>query len=442
MGEALARFFKIKERKSTVEREVKGGIATFLTMSYILFVNPSILQSAGIPLAAVAASTALAAGLTCLLMGVVANFPLALASGMGLNSVVAFQIAASTGSWQSAMGLVVIDGLVVLLLVATGLREAVMNALPRDLKIAIGVGIGLFIAFIGLVNARIVIVPPGTLSVLAANPSAAMPPVTIGSLHTAEVAVTGFGLFVTAFALIRKWGGAIVLGIVCATLLALLLGVSSIPRALALPDFSAVLQADVVGALQWKFVPLLVALIVVDFFDTIGTVTAIAEQGNLLDSRGRVPKLKQILGVDALGACIGGLMGASSVTAYIESAAGVAEGARTGLHSVVVGLLFLVAIFAAPLAAMVPACATAPALIIVGFLMCSSHLRSDPSKLDTAIPAFITMLVIPLTFSIAHGIGFGILSYTVLKLVTGRARDLHPVLIGTAVVFAAYFACG
>lgn len=315
-----------------------------------------------------------------------------------------------------------------------------MNALPRDLKIAIGVGIGLFIAFIGLVNAHIVIVPPGTLTILAANPRATMPPVTIGSLHTAEVGVTCLGLLVTSYALIKKWSGAIVLGILSATLLALSLRLSSIPSVFPLPNFSAVFQADILGALRLKFIPLLISLIVVDFFDTIGTVTAIAEQGNLLDSRGRVPKLKQILGIDALGACIGGLMGASSVTAYIESAAGVAEGARTGLHSVVVGTLFLVSIFAAPLAGMVPACATAPALIIVGFLMCSSHVRTDPSKLDTAIPAFITMLVIPLTFSIAHGIGFGILSYTFLKLLTGKGRDLHPVLIGTAVVFAAYFA--
>lgn len=439
----MERYFELKARKTSVAIELRGAVATFLTMSYIIFANPAILGAAGLPFGAVAAATALAAGVCCLMMGLTANFPLALASGMGLNSVIAFQVTAATGSWQTAMGLVVLDGLFVFLLVMAGLREAVMHAIPRDLKVAIGAGIGIFIALIGLVNAKMVVVPQGTLAVLAKDPLAAMPPVTYGDFRSAPVIVAGVGLLVTSFLLIKRFAGALVVGILFSTLVALALGVTSLPREnYSWPDFSTLFQADVTGALQPKFLPLLLALIMVDFFDTIGTVTAISEQAHLVDKKGRVPHLRTILGVDSLSAAVGGLFGASSVTAYIESAAGVAEGARTGLHTVFVGLFFLLAVFLAPFAAIVPGSATAPALILVGFLMCAQLKQIDFDNLTTAIPAFLTVLTIPLTFSIAHGIGNGFLSYVALKVLGGQARDVHPVMYGTAAVFLAYFVWG
>jgi AGZA family xanthine/uracil permease-like MFS transporter len=419
-------------------------VATFLTMAYILVANPAILASAGVPFEAAVAATAAAAGVSSILMGLGANFPLALAPGMGLNAVVAFQLAPATGSWQVAMGLVVLDGLVVLALVLLGLREAVMEAIPIDLRRAIGVGIGLFIALIGAVNARLVIVPAGTVAVLTRDASAILPPVTHGSLRQPATAVAAVGLLLMALLVARRVNGAILIGIAFSTLVALAFGVTRLPEGawLRVPRFETFLQADVRAALSLSFVPLLLAVVMVDFFDTIGTVTAIADAGNLHDERGRIPRIRRILGIDAISASIGGLFGASSVTSYIESAAGVAEGARTGLHSVVVGVLFLLAAFAAPVAAIVPASATAPALIVVGFLMCQPIARIDFTRLQTAIPAFLTFILIPFTYSISHGIGYGFIAYVVLNTLTERARDVHPLMYGTAAAFALYFVFG
>lgn len=438
----LERLFDLKARKTTVGREVRGGVATYLTMSYIVLANPAILQAAGMPFSAVAAATALAAGVSCILMGVTANFPLALASGMGLNSVVAFQLVGATGSWQTAMGLVVLDGLIVLLLVMGGLREAIMHALPKDLKIAIAAGIGLFIAFIGFLNAKWVVVPGGTLAVLMKSPDAVMPPVTHGAYRSPEVWISAVGLLATAWLLLKNSKGALIIGIIFSTALALVMGVTQFPKEIAAPDFSTLFQANIAGALQLKYIPLILALIMVDFFDTIGTVTAISEHAKLKDSKGRIPRLRQILGIDAAAASIGGLFGASSVTSYIESAAGVAEGARTGLHTVVVGFLFLLTVLATPLAAIVPACATAPALIMVGILMCAQLKEIEWTELETAMPAFLVLLTIPLTFSIAHGIGNGFIAYVVLKIFAGKAKDVHPLMFATSAVFLAYFIWG
>jgi AGZA family xanthine/uracil permease-like MFS transporter len=413
-------------------------------MAYILVANPAILAAAGVPHEAAVAATAAAAAICTLLLGLGANFPLALAPGMGLNAIVAFQIAPAAGSWQTAMGLVVLDGLLVLALVAFGLREAVMRAIPRDLRRAIGVGIGLFIALIGAVNARLVVVPAGTVAELAQRPNSVLPPVTYGTLQTAEAAVAVVGLLVIALLMVRRVPGAIVLGIAAGTALALGLGLARPPEAgwLAWPDFRTVGAADVRGALSLALLPLLISIVMVDFFDTIGTVTAVAEAAHLQDAEGRIPRLRRILGIDALSAAVGGLFGASSVTGYIESAAGVAEGARTGLHSVVVATCFALAVFAAPAAAMVPAAATAPALIMVGFLMAQQITRIDFGALDTAIPAFVLLLTIPFTWSISHGIGYGFVTYVVIQMLAGRWRSVHPVMYGTAVAFAAYFWLG
>ena len=434
---AIARYFDVAARGSTVARELRGAVATFLTMAYILFVNAGILADAGVPRDSAVACTALAAGVCCILMGVVANFPMALASGMGLNAIVAYGLTKATGSWQLAMGIVVLNGLLILLLVLVGLREAIMHAIPRDLRLAIGAGIGLFIAFIGLSKAGIVVAHPVTY-------------VTFGSLRTPGAAVAGIGFLITAALVARRVPGALVVGIVLTTAIAFAwdaafggLGlIASWPPKFAGPSFEAAFQADVRGALRWSFVPLLLAVMMVDFFDTLGTATAVAEEAGLIDERGRIPGIRRILVVDSLSASIGGLLGASSVTSYIESAAGVAEGARTGLHSVFVGLFFLAAIVAAPLAGVVPAAATAPALVLVGFLMITQVARVDFADLAGAIPAFVILLTIPLTYSIAHGIGYGFVAFVAIKLLTLRPRDVHPLMYGTAAAFLAYFIWG
>ena len=437
---SLDSFFKISERGSTVGREVRGGLATFLTMSYILIANPAILHLAGVPLAPAVASTAIAAGLSCVLMGVWANFPLALASGMGLNAVVAFQVTKVTGSWQTAMGLIVLDGVVILALVLMGVREAMMDAIPRDLRRAIGAGIGLFIAFIGAVNGRLVQVPAGTLFELGKNPAGIMPPVGPGSLAHPEAAVAIVGLALTAFLMARRVRGAILIGIGFGTALGLALGISKLPTVFGLPDLSLIGQADIRGALKPAFAPLLLAILLVDFFDTLGTVTAVAEAAHLSDPQtGAVPGLREVLIVDSIAASIGGFCGASSVTSYIESAAGVAEGARTGLHTVITGVLFLASAFLAPLAAMIPAAATAPALILVGALMIGALTDIDWADPAVAIPAFLTVITIPLSYSIANGLAFGITSYALLLLVRGKARPKDWLLFVLAALFILRF---
>jgi AGZA family xanthine/uracil permease-like MFS transporter len=440
----LVRLFHPERRGSTVATELRGGVATFLTMAYILVANPAILAAAGVPVSSAVAGTAASAALACILMGLVADFPLALAPGMGLNAVLAFQIAPAVGSWRTAMGLVVLDGLVVLVLVLVGMREAVMRAIPRDLRLAIGVGIGLFIAFLGTVNAQLVVVPPGTIAALTSTPGGIFPPVSPGSLRTPAAAIALVGVCITAALMTRRVTGAIVLGILGSTLLAFLLGVASLPTGswVALPRFDTFGQVDLRGALTIAALPLLLPIVLVDFFDTIGTATAIAEEGGLQDESGRIPGLKRVLAIDAIAASLGGLFGVSSVTSYIESAAGVAEGARTGLHSVVVGLLFAAAMFVAPLAMIVPAAATAPALIVVGFLMCAQVTRIDFRTPSTGIPAFVLLATIPFTYSISHGIGYGFITYVVVQLLAGRVRELHPLMIGAAVMFAAYFIWG
>ncbi|MFL5576602.1 MAG: NCS2 family permease [Gemmatimonadaceae bacterium] len=433
-----------ERRGSTVGAELRGAVATFLTMAYILVANPAIIAAAGVPPGPAVAATAAAAALSCILMGVVADFPLALAPGMGLNAVLAFQVAPAVGGWRAAMGLVVLDGLVVLALVLLGLREAVMRAIPLDLRLAIGVGIGLFIAFIGLVNARLVVVPPSTVAALARSPGAILPPVAAGSLRAPEATIAIVGTCLTAGLVARRVTGAIVLGILACALLAFASGVAALPGGswVAVPRFDTVGRVDMRAALTLTALPLLLPIILVDFFDTIGTATAVAEEAGLEDDEGRIPGLRRVLGVDAIAASIGGLFGVSSVTSYVESAAGVAEGARTGLHSVAVGLLFAVAMFVAPLAAAVPTVATAPALIVVGFLMCAQVTRIDFRTPATGIPAFVLLATIPFTYSISQGIGYGFITYVVVQLLAGRARELHPLMVGAGVLFGLYFAFG
>ncbi|MCA9052769.1 MAG: NCS2 family permease [Planctomycetaceae bacterium] len=431
--------FDLEFRQTSTGRELRGAVATFLTMAYILVANPAILKEAGVPYDSAVACTALAAGVCCLLMGWFANYPLALASGMGLNAFVAIELTQATGSWQAAMGLVVLDGLLVLALVLLGVREAMVHAIPVDLRRAIGAGIGLFIALIGATNAGFI----------ERTPYAGGLPLQPGSLTEPPAVVALVGLLLTATLLVRQVPGAILLGILGATVVAVgwdaaagTTHFGAYSPKFSPPSFQAAFQARPWDVLRIGFIPLLLALMMVDFFDTLGTVTALAEQAQLSDDKGRIPRLRQILIVDSLSASIGGLLGVSSVTSYIESAAGVAEGARTGLHTIFVGLMFLAAILLAPLIALVPSVAAAPALILVGFLMCEALTTIEFRHLDVGIPAFLTLLMIPLTCSIAHGIGAGFVTFVLLKLATGRVRDIHPLMAVAATLFAAYFAAG
>ncbi len=461
----LDRFFRISERGSTMSREVRGGVVTFLTMAYIIVLNPIILLQGkdmnGDVLGSfpqIAAATALVAGLMTILMGVVANYPLALATGLGLNAFVTFSIA-SQMTWADAMGLVVIEGLIILVLVLTGFREAVFHAVPAQLKIAISVGIGLFIAFIGLVDA-------GFVRRTGAGPV----PVELGlggQLSGWPVLVFTFGLVLVIALYVRQVKGAILISIAVTTVLAIIvekvaqvgptftadgvnpkgwnLNVPVLPdKVVDLPDFGLIGHFDLLGSWGHAGVVTVVlfifTLLLADFFDTMGTMTAIGAEAGLLDEEGNPPNTKRILIVDSIAAAAGGAAGVSSNTSYIESASGVGEGARTGLASVVTGVLFLLATLFAPLVAIIPNEAAVPALVLVGFLMMQQVRGIDWDDLEIALPAFLTIVLMPLTYSISAGIGAGFLAYVLIKVVRGRARDVHVLMWVVAAMFVLYFA--
>ena len=469
---AVDRFFKISERGSTVWTEVRGGLVTFFTMSYIVVLNPLILgnvpdgtgqflggDSSGGDLAAIAAATALVAGVMSILMGVVANFPLALAAGLGLNAVVAFSVAALPGmTWADAMGIVVLEGLVILILVVTGFREAVFRAVPRELKIAISVGIGLFITFIGVYDAGFVRIPAS----LATPTELGMG----GSLGAWPLFVFAFGVLLAAILMVRKVRGGILIAIAASTVLAVVieavaqigqraddnpggwsLNVPALPDSVvALPDFSLIGQFSLFGSFE-KIGPIAVILLVftlliADFFDTMGTMVAIGGEAGLLDEKGNPPRTTQILIVDSIAASAGGMGSVSSNTAYVESASGVGDGARTGLAAVTTGVAFLLTTFLAPLVTVVPHEAATPALVIVGFLMVVQVTGIDWKNLEVAIPAFLTMVLMPFAYSITVGIGAGVISYVLLKIAVGKTRKVHPLLWVAAALFVVYFLLG
>jgi AGZA family xanthine/uracil permease-like MFS transporter len=360
---------------------------------------------------------------------------------MGLNAFVAFQVAPVAGGWRGAMGLIVLDGVIVLACVLLGLREAVARAIPVDLRRAIGVGIGLFIILLGLVQAQLVVVPASTVAALSEHPGLTLPPLTAGEWSAPGPLIAIAGFIAGACLLTLGRAGAMLVAIGVSSLLALQTGYMAWNGTIvAWPRFDTVFQADIRAALDWRLVPLLFSLVLVDFFDTVGTVTAIGEAAGLTGRDGMMPRFKQILAIDAIAAIIGGASGASSATSYVESAAGVAEGARTGLHSVFVGLLFLASMALAPIAAAVPAVATAPALILTGLLMCRDMGRIDIARLDTALPAFLTVIMVPLTYSISHGIGAGFIAYVAIKVLSGRIREVHPLMAVSAATFILFFA--
>ena len=433
-GGGLDDFFRLSERGTSVGTEVRAGVTTFLVMAYIIFVNPGILSAAGLDAAAVAAATALVAGLLTILMGVVANYPIAMAAGLGINAAVAFGLVLGDGlTPEGAMGVIVLEGLIVAALVLVGLREAIMAAVPLSLKRAIGVGIGLFILFIGFVNGGLIGIPEG-----GATPVEFIFPNTPGAW------VTLVGLLITVLFYARKVPGALILSIAATTVVALLWDVAVIPDSLtATPSFDTLGAFDLGNVFdQLGFVAAALTIfsfMLTDFFDTMGTATAIVEQADLVDEDGNIPEIGRLLFIDSIGAAAGGAAGVSSNTSYIESSAGVAEGGKTGLTSVVVGILFLIAIFLSPLAGIVPAEATAPVLILVGFLMSGLIKGIDFDDMEEGFPALLAIVLMPLTFSITVGIGAGFVMYTLIKLVKGKTADIHPLMWVVTLAFLVYF---
>ncbi|MGW0821190.1 NCS2 family permease [Streptomyces sp. NPDC002845] len=450
------RFFRISARGSTFAREIRGGFATFFTMAYILVLNPIILGSAEdkfgnrLDGAELVTATALVAAVMTIIMGVGGNLPLALAAGLGLNAVVAFQIAPLM-SWADAMGLVVLEGLLICVLVVTGLREAVMHAIPQPLKQAISVGIGLFIAFIGFVDAGFVTRIPD-----AANTSVPVQMGLTGSLTGWPILVFCAGVLLTVGLLARKVKGAILISILAMTVVAIVINAAAdieswgltTPKLpddiVAAPDFGLLGEFSLLGAFGQTgvitVVLLIFTLILSDFFDTMGTVVGISAEAGLLDERGRVPNLGRVLLIDGAAAVVGGASSSSSATSYIESASGVGEGARTGFANLITGGLFALALFLTPLLTIVPLQAAAPALVAVGFLMMTQVKHIDWEKYEIAIPAFLTIAVMPFTYSITNGIGAGFLAYVLIKVVLGKAKEVHWLLWGTAALFLVYFA--
>ncbi|MEX2280517.1 MAG: NCS2 family permease [Acidimicrobiia bacterium] len=432
-GSGLDSFFKLSERGTDVATEIRAGVATFLVMAYIIFVNPSILGAAGLDPGAVAAATALVAGLLCIAMGVVSNYPLAMAAGLGINAAVAFGLVLGAGlSPAGAMGVIVLEGIVVTLLVVVGLREAIMDAVPTSLKYAIGVGIGLFILFIGFVNGGLIQQGAGV-------------PVEWVFPNSSGAALTLIGLLITVVLYARKVTGALVISIVLTTIIGVIMGVQSMPDSFtATPDFSTLGQFDlgevftVLGTLTALLT--IFSFMLTDFFDTMGTATAIVEQAGLTDEDGRIPDVGKLLFVDSVGAALGGMAGVSSNTSYIESSAGVAEGGRTGLTSVVVGVLFLISIFLAPIAGIIPAQATAPVLILVGFLMFSLIKDIDFRDFEEGLPALLAVVLMPLTYSITVGIGAGFVMWVLIKAVKGKASQVPMLMWIVAAAFVVYFA--
>ncbi len=457
--------FHFRKWGTTLTRDTLAGLTTFIVMSYIIFVNPNILGlgGKGLPFAAALTSTCLVAGVMTIIMGAFTNRAYAIAPGMGLNAVVAFSLVLGQKlTVPNAMGLIFLEGVAILILVLTGFREAIFRAIPLELKKAIVVGIGFFILFIGLVDGGIVIAGSGT-------------PVTLGNFVGVPVVVTLFGLVITIIMLTLRWRGAVILGIIISTLFAIALNYAyhktSFPpgtavwpsKIVASPDFSLVGKFDfgafsklgVTAAILWIF-----SLMLSDFFDTMGTLVGVGGEAGYLDKNGHLEKLNRLLAIDSIAAIAGGSVSASSATTYIESGAGVAAGGRTGLVSIVVGILFLLAMFFSPIAGIVPASATAPALIIVGYLMMATLTAGETMAQDEeegrglvkravaaidfgdiafGIPAVLTMTVMPLTYSITNGIGFGFISYTLIRIVQGRARDISWMLWIATAGFLLYF---
>jgi len=413
----LARYFHLAENQTTIRRELLGGLTTFMTMAYIVVVNPQILAQAGMPADGVLFATCISAAAATLVMGLYANYPIALAPGMSLNAYFTYSVCIGMHiPWRTALGVVFLSGVLFIILTVTRVREQIVNGIPNALKHSTAAGIGMFIAFVGLRNAKLVVANPVTF-------------VGLGSFSDREVQAACFGLLLTVGLMARKINGAILLGILGTTVFGVFRGLAHWPAAFVAWPHPAgtLLQFDLRGALRLGLLEIVFAFLFVDLFDNIGTLVAVCEQGGFV-KEGKIPRVGRALLADAVGSVFGSLTGTSTVTSYIESAAGVAAGARTGLANIPVAALFLMAVFFSPLAAAIPGFATAPALILVGALMTQSIALVTWADLTEALPAFVTLLATPLTFSIATGLSLGLITYTVVKVAAGKFRDVSALL--------------
>jgi AGZA family xanthine/uracil permease-like MFS transporter len=425
----LQRVFHLDENNTTVRRELLAGVTTFMTMAYVVVVNPRILAEAGMPVEGVLFATCISAAIATLIMGVWANYPIALAPGMSLNAYFTYSIVIGRGiPWQTALGVVFLSGLLFLLLTLTNVREQIVNGIPDCLKFGTAAGIGLFIAFIGLRNAKIIVANPATF-------------VGLGKASDPQVLLAAAGLILIAILMARKIGSAILIGIVVIAIAGIPLGLAHWPDHLfSLPHPGGTFfKLDFRAAAKISLGELIFVFFFVDLFDNVGTLVGVCEQGNFLRD-GKLPRASRALLADAFGTMVGAVTGTSTVTSYIESAAGVAAGARTGLGNLVIAGFFLIAMFCAPLVAAIPSYATAPALILVGTLMCGAVARVRWDDFSEAFPAFLTLVATPLTFSIATGLSLGMLSFTFIKVGTGRYREISPLIWVLSVLFILRYA--
>lgn len=414
----MEKFFKLKEKNTTVKQEIIAGITTFLTMAYIVFVNPSILSDTKMDAGALITATCLSAVIGTGLTGLWVNAPFAMAPGMGLNAFFAFTLVKGMGAtWEEALGVVFLSGVVFIILTITGVRKALIMAIPIELRLATGAGIGLFIAFLGMQSMGLIVDNPATL-------------VGLGAI-TKPVAISLVGLIVMAFLEVRKTKGGILLGIVITTVLGILMGEIEMPKAIvSMPPSIAPIafKLDILGALKPALLGSILSFLFVDLFDSLGTILACANEAGLIDKDGKVDKIDKILEVDAASTMIGSLIGTSTVTTFVESASGIAAGGRTGLTSITTAFCFLLALFFSPIIGSVPVYATAPALVIVGVYMFKNLLDINLRDLETAIPCFLTIAMMPLTYSISLGLAFGFVSYVLIKIFVGKAREVNIIL--------------
>lgn len=450
----LEKYFALTARQTDVKTEIMAGITTFMTMAYILFVNPSILGVAGMDKNAVMLATSIGAGLVTIMMGLFVNYPIALAPGMGLNAFYAFTVVLGMGvTWQVALGAVFISGLIFILLTVTNVRQLLVEGMPASLKHAITVGIGLFITVIGLklsglMSIRLALIPPTLEKIIAAKgngtPLSFETIIELGKLADKAVLLAVFGLVIIAVLMARNIKGSMLIGILTTTIVGILIGVVKIPAGfspVAMPDFSnnAFLALDIMGAVHMGLLTIIFTFTFVELFDTMGTLVGTATKAGLVDKNGKFPGIGKAMLVDATGVSLGAMLGTSTITAFVESAAGVGAGGRTGLTAITCGVLFLLSLFIAPLAGLIPDAATAPALIIVGALMLESVRHIDFSDFTESLPAFLTIVMMPFTYSIANGVSAGLVMYPLLKLVSGRGREVHWIVYVLAVLVVARF---
>lgn len=430
MSTFLEKFFKLKEHKTSVRTEILAGITTFMTMAYILVVNPTILSEAGMDKGAVFTTTAIASFIGTVIMGLCANYPFALAPGMGLNAYFAYTIVIGRGySWQFALTAVLLEGIIFLVLTFTKVREMIVNAMPYSLKQAVSAGIGIFIAFLGLYQAGLVKQGKGI-------------PLDLGVITSATSLITIFGILFTILLLVKKVPGAILFGMLATTVVSIICGVSELPKAVVGTPSSIApifMKFDFSKIISTEMFVALFAFLFVDLFDTVGTLVGVASKADMLDKDGNLPRARQALFADSIGTTVGAILGTSTVTTFVESASGVAEGGRTGLTAIVTACLFLLALIFQPIFSVIPTYATSSALIVVGLFMITGIKKINFEDYTEALPAFLTIIMMPLSYSIANGIVFGIVSYAILKLVSGRAKEASPVVYILALLFILKF---